>query len=56
MFLITSETEGLGTSIIDAFACKVPVVATRAGGIPEIVEHEKSGLLADTKDAVEPAN
>ena len=56
VFLITSETEGLGTSIIDAFACKVPVVATRAGGIPEIVEHEKSGLLADTKDAVELAN
>ena len=56
MFLITSETEGLGTSIIDAFACKVPVVATRAGGIPEIIEHEKNGLLADTKDAVELAN
>tara|TARA_Y100000589_G_scaffold29326_1_gene24473 strand:- start:41575 stop:42672 length:1098 start_codon:yes stop_codon:yes gene_type:complete len=56
VFLITSETEGLGTSIIDAFACKVPVVATRAGGIPEIVKHEKSGLLADVKDAGELAN
>ena len=56
VFLITSKTEGLGTSIIDAFACKVPVVATRAGGIPEIIEHEKNGLLADTKDAVELAN
>lgn len=56
IFLITSETEGLGTSIIDAFACRVPVVATRAGGIPEIVKHEKSGLLADVKDAKELAN
>ena len=56
IFLITSETEGLGTSIIDAFACKVPVVATRAGGIPEIVQHEKSGLLAEVKDAKELAN
>ena len=56
IFLITSETEGLGTSIIDAFACKLPVVATRAGGIPEIVEHENSGLLADIKDADELAN
>ena len=56
IFLITSETEGLGTSIIDAFACKVPVVATRAGGIPEIVKHEKSGLLAEVKDTKELAN
>ena len=52
VFLITSETEGLGTSVIDAFACKVPVVATKAGGIPELVKHEKSGLLADIKDPI----
>src|SRR5690606_2850452 len=45
MFLITSRTEGLGTSILDAFASDVPVVATRAGGIPEIVHHGESGLL-----------
>lgn len=51
IFLMTSETEGLGTSVLDAFACKVPVVATRAGGIPEMVIHEKTGLLADVKDA-----
>ncbi len=50
-FLFTSEMEGLGTSVLDAFAAKVPVVATRAGGIPEMVEHEKTGLLADCKDA-----
>ncbi len=51
VFLITSETEGLGTSILDAQACGVPVVATRAGGIPEIVTDQKTGLLADVKDA-----
>lgn len=49
-FLITSKTEGLGTSIIDALACEIPVVATNAGGIPELVIHEKTGLLADVKD------
>ena len=49
-FLITSKTEGLGTSIIDAFAAKVPVVATAAGGIPELVENEKTGLLCAVKD------
>lgn len=49
IFLISSETEGLGSSILDAFACKVPVVATEAGGIPEIVLHKKTGLLAPVK-------
>jgi L-malate glycosyltransferase len=49
VMLITSETEGLGTAILDAFACGVPVVATRAGGIPEIVHHEQTGLLAPVK-------
>lgn len=56
IFLITSETEGLGTSVIDAFACKVPVVGTKAGGIPELVKHEKSGLIAPVKDAKELAH
>tara|TARA_B110000211_G_C13999871_1_gene517945 strand:- start:150 stop:1256 length:1107 start_codon:yes stop_codon:yes gene_type:complete len=51
VFLITSETEGLGTSVIDAFVCKVPVVATKAGGIPELVKHKETGFLAEVKDA-----
>ena len=50
VFLLTSKTEGLGTSIIDAMASGVPVVATHAGGIPELVVHEKTGLLADIGD------
>ena len=50
IFLMTSKTEGLGTSILDAFAAGVPVVATRAGGIPEMVIHEQTGLLAAIGD------
>lgn len=46
VFLFTSKTEGLGTSLLDAFACNVPVVATDAGGVSEIVIHEQTGLLA----------
>lgn len=46
LFLITSKTEGLGTSILDAFASRVPVVATEAGGIPELVIHQQTGLLS----------
>jgi glycosyltransferase involved in cell wall biosynthesis len=51
IFLITSKTEGLGTSIIDAMASGVPVIATRAGGIPELVIDGKTGALADVGDA-----
>lgn len=51
VFLMTSEEEGLGSSILDAYACRVPVVATEVGGIPEIVRHEETGLLAPAKDA-----
>lgn len=50
-FLITSKEEGLGTSILDAFAVGLPVVATAAGGIPEIVRHGETGLLAQVGDA-----
>jgi glycosyltransferase involved in cell wall biosynthesis len=46
LFLITSRTEGLGTIVLEAFAAGVPVVATAAGGIPELVEDQKTGLLA----------
>ena len=51
LFLFTSKTEGLGTSLLDAMACKTPIVATAAGGIPEIVLAEKTGLLAPVGDA-----
>ena len=55
VFLITSATEGLGTIILEAFAAGVPVVATRAGGIPELVEDEQTGLSADVGDAAKLA-
>ncbi|MEM6523202.1 MAG: glycosyltransferase [Bacteroidota bacterium] len=50
VFLMTSKTEGLGTSILDAFASRVPVVATRAGGIPEMVINNLTGLTAPVGD------
>lgn len=51
LLLFTSKTEGLGTTLLDAFACGVPVVATAAGGIPEIVAHGETGFLAPVGDA-----
>jgi L-malate glycosyltransferase len=50
VFVMSSVTEGLGTSLLDAMACERPIVATRAGGIPEIVEEEKTGLLVPPRD------
>jgi glycosyltransferase involved in cell wall biosynthesis len=55
IFLMTTRMEGLGTSILDAFLAEVPVVATRAGGIPEMVVHEKTGMLAPIGQAEELA-
>lgn len=56
LLLFTSKTEGLGGAILEAFVCRVPVVATAAGGVPEIVEHASTGLLAPVGDAEELAN
>lgn len=50
VFLFTSREEGLGSSILDAFVCRVPVVATAAGGIPELVEDGVTGVLAPVRD------
>jgi glycosyltransferase involved in cell wall biosynthesis len=51
LFVMSSVTEGLGTSLLDAMACSRPIVATRAGGIPEIVEDGVNGLLVPPRDA-----
>ena len=50
VFLITSKTEGLGTIVLEAFAAGIPVVATRAGGIPELVIDQVTGLLREVGD------
>jgi glycosyltransferase involved in cell wall biosynthesis len=47
LFVLPSRTEGLGSTILDAFSLEVPVVATRAGGIPDLVEDGGTGRLAD---------
>ena len=50
LFAMSSVTEGLGTSLLDAMACARPIVATSAGGIPEIVEDGVNGLLVPPRD------
>ncbi len=48
VFVMTSRNEGFGSSVIDAFLNKVPVVSTNAGGLKELVENR--GYLADVGD------
>lgn len=47
LFLYLSESEGLGSAILLAMSRGVPVVASNIGGIPEIIEHEATGLLLE---------
>ncbi len=50
IFAMSSITEGLGTSLLDAMAAGKPIVATRAGGIPEVVVDGETGLLVPPRD------
>ncbi|WP_255702833.1 glycosyltransferase family 4 protein [Antarcticibacterium sp. 1MA-6-2] len=55
LFLISSDTEGLPLSVLEAFACKIPVVATAAGGTGEAVKNRETGMLSPVKDAAKLA-
>jgi glycosyltransferase involved in cell wall biosynthesis len=52
VFVMSSREEGLGTSILDAMALDIPVAATRAGGIPEILA-DGAGILVPVGDGAE---
>ena len=47
VLVVPSRIESIPQVIKEAFFLNVPVVATRVGGIPELIEHEKNGLLVD---------
>ena len=50
LFLLPSEYESFGLSALEAMAAGTPIIATNAGGLPEIITHGKNGFLSDIGD------
>ena len=50
LFLMPSDLESFGLAALEAMACEVPVIATNAGGLPEVVTHGVDGYLVPPRD------
>jgi len=50
VFVLPSRSEPFGIAIIEAMACEKPVISTKVGGIPEIIEHGRNGILIEPDD------
>jgi N-acetyl-alpha-D-glucosaminyl L-malate synthase BshA len=50
LFLLPSETESFGLAALEALSCEVPVIATRVGGLPEVVDEGATGYLLPVGD------
>jgi len=52
VFVLSSIAEGIPMTILEAMSAKTPIVATRVGGIPEVIEEAKEGYLVDKSNAL----
>jgi N-acetyl-alpha-D-glucosaminyl L-malate synthase BshA len=50
LMLVPSEMESFGLAALEGMACEVPAVATSVGGVPEVIEHGRTGFLAEVGD------
>ncbi|MFN8389091.1 MAG: N-acetyl-alpha-D-glucosaminyl L-malate synthase BshA [Bdellovibrionota bacterium] len=55
LFLLPSETESFGLAALEAMSCGVPVIATDVHGIPEVVQHGRTGFLSEVGDVEDMA-
>lgn len=51
VFVLPSYMEGMPNAVLEAFAARLPVVASAVGGLAEVIEHERTGLLIPPGDA-----
>ncbi len=56
VMLLPSELESFGLAALEAMACEVVPIATNAGGVPEVIDHGKTGFLAEVGDVETMAN
>lgn len=56
LLIHTSYTEGMGSVILEAMAAGLPVIGSRAGGIPDVIQDQESGLLFDIGNAEQLAS
>jgi hypothetical protein len=47
LFVYVSESEGLGSGVLMAMSAGIPVIASRVGGLPEIIRHKENGMLVE---------
>ena len=56
ILLLTSISEGIPLTLIEGMATGLPIVSTNVGGVSEVIDHDKNGLLAEAKNSREIAN
>jgi glycosyltransferase involved in cell wall biosynthesis len=53
IYVAPSRVESFGVAVLEASACGVPVVVSRIGGLPEVVENKVSGLMIESENVTQ---